>query len=62
MVDLSVGLQRPMGFERAKPCGGCGALVHAPPWPHSEPGLRCTICSGRGLGNDEDWPASGGLL
>lgn len=52
-VDLSVGLQRPLGWGDAKPCKQCGALV----LPSSSSEL-CSICSGLELtGDANDWPA-----
>ena len=52
-VDLSVGLQRPLGggWDQAKPCRNCGALVFGSP--------LCAICSGFDFAGMvcEDWPA-----
>jgi len=53
MVDLSVGLHRPIGgcWDQAKPCGNCGALVFR--------SQRCAICSGYDFTGEicDDWPA-----
>ena len=49
MVDLSVGLQRPMGWGRAQPCRNCGALVFDHP--------LCQICTGTAYDGNDEWPA-----
>lgn len=61
MVNLSVGLQRPLGWDRARPCATCGALVFASTVSVEAP-VRCQVCTGVTFDGDDDWPANGWVV